>query len=256
MPEIRAMVFDLDKTLLRSDRTISPYTLSVLQQRREKGIRSIIATARPSREAKRYEEMICSDAAVTMNGASIRINGRETAGATISAERTQTLLRDIERLFPGRRWSVEAPDGFYACFDTTEIWPDSPAHQVSIDTMPPVPSYKVLISLENAGDAELLLSVLPENAYLEIAEGVLGMVIHREATKLKGVLTALHELGIAPEETAAFGDDLADIGMLRECGFGVAVANALHEVKAAAGYITASNDEDGVAVWLEKYAGI
>ena len=44
--------------------------------------------------------------------------------------------------------------------------------------------------------------------------------------------------------------------MLRACGVGVAVENALAEVKAAADYITASNDADGVAKWLEEHAGI
>lgn len=105
-------------------------------------------------------------------------------------------------------------------------------------------------------DRTLLRSILPQNTYLEIAEGTLGMVIHSRATKQQGILTALKALGITPEEATAFGDDLVDIDMLRACGFGVAVSNALPEVKEAADYITASNDEDGVAKWLESHTGI
>ena len=67
---------------------------------------------------------------------------------------------------------------------------------------------------------------------------------------------ALRELGVPMAEAAAFGDDLADVGMLQACGFGIAVANALPEVKAAADFVTASNDEDGVAKWLAEHAGI
>ena len=47
-------------------------------------------------------------------------------------------------------------------------------------------------------------------------------------------------------------DDLADIGILKACGVGVAVDNALPQVKAAADQITASCDEDGVARWIGK----
>lgn len=49
----------------------------------------------------------------------------------------------------------------------------------------------------------------------------------------------------------AFGDDHNDIEMLRECGVGVAVANAIDEAKAVADYICDTSDNDGLARWLE-----
>ena len=51
---------------------------------------------------------------------------------------------------------------------------------------------------------------------------------------------------------SAFGDDLADIGSLKMCGTGVAMGNALPEVKEAADITIGSNDEDGIAEYLEK----
>ena len=53
-------------------------------------------------------------------------------------------------------------------------------------------------------------------------------------------------------KAVAFGDDYNDIEMLRDCGIGVAVANAIPEVKTAADYICDTNDNDGVAKWLEE----
>jgi hydroxymethylpyrimidine pyrophosphatase-like HAD family hydrolase len=50
----------------------------------------------------------------------------------------------------------------------------------------------------------------------------------------------------------AFGDDLPDLEMLQACGIPVAMANAYPEIKAACAYQTAGNDEDGVALVLEK----
>ena len=48
------------------------------------------------------------------------------------------------------------------------------------------------------------------------------------------------------------GDDYNDSGMLTLCGTGVAMGNAIAEVKAIADDVTLSNDDDGIAVWLKK----
>ena len=60
--------------------------------------------------------------------------------------------------------------------------------------------------------------------------------------------------GIRSEESMACGDGDNDVLMLKEVGFGVAMANAEEEVKKAADYITLSNEEDGVADAIEKFA--
>ena len=54
------------------------------------------------------------------------------------------------------------------------------------------------------------------------------------------------------EEIAAFGDDENDIDMLKACGLGVAVSNALPDVVEAADQTTLSNEEDGVADFIER----
>ena len=62
-------------------------------------------------------------------------------------------------------------------------------------------------------------------------------------------------LGIGLNETVAIGDHLNDVSMIAAAGLGVAVANASPEALAAAQYVTASNDADGVAILLEKLVG-
>ena len=59
--------------------------------------------------------------------------------------------------------------------------------------------------------------------------------------------------GIKPAEIAAFGDDYADIGMLKLCGMGIAMGNAIDAVKETADLVIGSNDEDGIAEYLERY---
>ena len=71
------------------------------------------------------------------------------------------------------------------------------------------------------------------------------------AGKTAAIRTLAEKCGIALHEIAAFGDDRNDMEMLEMCGTGVAVSNAVDEVLDIADEVTGSNDEDGVAVWLE-----
>ena len=66
--------------------------------------------------------------------------------------------------------------------------------------------------------------------------------------------TAVAELGYPPEQVVAFGDYPNDIPLLTWAGLGVAMANAHPDVLAIADEVTASNDEDGVALVLERLA--
>ena len=72
-------------------------------------------------------------------------------------------------------------------------------------------------------------------------------------TKEKAILAVCEACHADVSEIVAFGDDYADIGMLKLCGVGVAMDNAVQEVKDIADDITLSNEEDGVAAYLEKW---
>ena len=74
----------------------------------------------------------------------------------------------------------------------------------------------------------------------------------KDSGKIAAIKTLSEKCGISLADFAAFGDDLNDIGMLQICGTGVAVSNAVKEAADAADFITSSNDEDGVALWLEE----
>ena len=60
-------------------------------------------------------------------------------------------------------------------------------------------------------------------------------------------------LGIKKEEIMAFGDGSNDLKMICDAGIGVAMANGIESVKAAADLIAKSNDEDGVAQIIDQY---
>ncbi|MCL5774567.1 MAG: Cof-type HAD-IIB family hydrolase [Firmicutes bacterium] len=78
-------------------------------------------------------------------------------------------------------------------------------------------------------------------------------VVNREASKGKALEMMAAILKIEPEEVMAVGDSFNDIDMLEWAGLGIAMGNAPGEVKEAANYITASFEEDGVALALERF---
>ncbi|MEA4965229.1 MAG: Cof-type HAD-IIB family hydrolase [Oscillospiraceae bacterium] len=75
----------------------------------------------------------------------------------------------------------------------------------------------------------------------------------RDAVKGKGLQFLCGYLGITRAESLAFGDGLNDVSMLEAAGVGVVMQNGVPAALAAADRVTASNDEDGVAQFLEEY---
>ena len=78
-------------------------------------------------------------------------------------------------------------------------------------------------------------------------------VTARGNNKQKGIDEIIRPLGIALEETMAFGDGGNDISMLRHAGIGVAMGNAKDDVKAAAKYVTDTVDNDGILKALQHF---
>ena len=80
-------------------------------------------------------------------------------------------------------------------------------------------------------------------------------VSDRKATKGDAMLQLTSSLGISPEQIVAFGDSENDITMLQAAGIGVAMENSLDITKKAADAITLSNEDEGVAAFLENKLG-
>jgi len=78
-------------------------------------------------------------------------------------------------------------------------------------------------------------------------------VIAKGGGKVTGIQRYLDANGILPGEIIAFGDGDNDAGMLEFAGIGVAMGNGWDSAKAAADYITADIDADGVALALKHF---
>lgn len=97
----------------------------------------------------------------------------------------------------------------------------------------------------------------PLHSFLTDYEGVAYLEIYpQQATKANGLRWLCNYYGINREQIIAFGDNLNDLDMLEWAGLGVAMGNALPEVKAMADKVTADRDEDGIAQTLEDVLGL
>ena len=242
----QAIIVDFDRTLLRTDKSLSDYTIRVLEAWQAAGVRLFAATARPERAIGTFLEKIAFDAVTTLNGA--RTITRDAVFESPIGEESAVLILNQLCKADDMVVSVEAENGIYANTDIP-IW--SPA---VIDDLTSLPRrekiYKILASHPEIPVEEIRVDH-PADTYSSIADRKLLQIMSRAATKWNGVQKMLEAYGLDAQEAVYFGDDNDDLEPIRRCGCGVAVSNALEHVRQAADYITGSNDEDGVAAFLD-----
>ena len=248
MKNVKAIVVDLDKTLLHTDKTISAHTAQVLRECKKRNIKIMIATARPLRDTIQYYETIPFDAMAVSNGARI-ICKNEKIEYDILPQSAKKLLTALEN-HRNLRITVETGDRAYSNKPIGDYETTLSNDLVSIAEKEGV--LKILVHIDSDEALPFIEGELTEDLSRTIAHGYLIQIMSKVATKWNGVKTMLNATNCHPKETAYFGDDYDDIESIKMCGIGVAVSNSVNEAKNAADYIIDSNDEDGVAKFIEK----
>jgi len=264
---IRALFFDLDGTLLDSRKKIPASAREALRLCREKGIRVFIATARApmlDRMLGWSEEFSLFDGGICCNGACC-LTGGEKEYAFLPEKAVRACLEAAERY--GVHIALHA-EGEYHAFNyplpdhEMDPWGLTGEMILDIDDCPADKVIKILLFYDSLFDTG---RTLPEPLFEELKESCgdaanlylldRGRTIQlsgKGVSKLSAIEKICARFGLAPEETAVFGDDRNDVEMLSHCPNGVAMGNATAEVKAAAAYVTKGNDEDGVAFALRE----
>lgn len=268
---IKMIGLDLDGTLLTDKKELTDRTKTVLSRAIECGITVLVASGRPwmgvPQELRNFPGMRY---ALTSNGARIidTKDGRIIEEHLLSPELALKVLAVCgkydtlqEVYFDGQGY---APADQMAYVEKYHRNPSMCEYMRK--TRIPVKDIRELVKQENRGldKVQALFADMDERAKaweeleqengLELV-GSLRYNIEINAAgvnKGTGLVNLGKMLGIRREEIMAFGDGDNDIAMLRESGFGVAMANADEQVKAAADYITLSNEEEGVAEAIEQ----
>lgn len=255
MKNIRLLLFDLDGTLLTGSKTISPRTLAALMKCREKGILIGVATSRGQQNALAYLEALRPDAVISSAGALVQAGGSVVQVNGFSGEETRRLLDDLKAI-AGHTLPMTV-DGIEEYYRNYQLPPEETDRTWETGTLTDfenfsLPSLKICFETDEPALAERIRAALPHCDLIRFSDGNWYKLTPAGVTKETAIRQLCSHLGIMPENIAAFGDDYADIGMLQLCGLGIAMGNAIPQVKAIADTVIGSNDEDGIGLWLEE----
>lgn len=263
----QAIVIDLDGTLLNSESQVSQRNDVALKECVSRGIPVVIATSRPARTVRRVlnDNLAEMCSFITMNGTVAWTVPplTRTIREALPEEVVRGIIDLLEHIEPKVRITLEI-DGyeFGSNIPRTpeELWrvnaatPDMMLTTEAAIARKPV---KIAISRRERGDVSDLADAVLRHfgkiaAVFPSDNMTLLSIVSVRASKSGTLLRLLKPHGILLKTVLAFGDDVPDIDLLSTCGISIAMGNAVPEVIAVADYKTVSNDEDGVAVVLEK----
>ncbi|KNB49054.1 HAD family hydrolase [Streptomyces caatingaensis] len=261
-PPYRLIATDLDGTLLRSDETVSDRTRAALALAGAAGAAHIVVTGRPvawSRhilDALDYRGLaVCGQGAQVYHAGEHRLLTSVTldrklaalAVAKIEAETGPLHLAasrdglDGDLLVTSGYRTMEGPRPPVPVSDRDELWAE-PLNKLYLQH--PGLDDDALADAARAAAGGLVDVTMAGAGIVELLP--LGL------SKATGLSLAARRLGVRAADTIAFGDMPNDVPMFAWAGHGVAMANAHEELKAVADEITAANDEDGIAVVIER----
>jgi Cof subfamily protein (haloacid dehalogenase superfamily) len=259
---LRLAAIDLDGTLLRSDGTISQRSRTAIRAVRDAGIVVVIVTARgPGSIVELAQDAGIDGSAICSNGGLIvdLASGAVVRERLLETEMAMRLVHGLRERLPGIVFAVE-----HEAF----------AHEPDFSAWgwEPPAGTRVGDAVDLLGDPATKLILLHADHEVEVVAAVARELAGTDATvvqsggeavevtavgvnKAAGLAEVAAGHGIDAAEVIAFGDYPNDVPMLAWAGRGVAVANAHAEVLAIADEVTASNDDDGVAIVLEQLVG-
>lgn len=255
---IKLVAIDLDNTLLRRDKRISDYTVDVFQRVRERGVMVAFATSRSENASARYRARldVIPDFAAYCGGVHIKRRQQDIVQIFLPDE---SVLMILEHCGDNRVAWITA-------VSTRGYLSSQPIRSDSVDWEDYADGIHTDFQIEKnlGGIYKFTLQIPNERAALELAAQLPNVSIQHfsgedwyqfsvcNVNKATAVAHIASAAGISVGEIVAFGDDHNDIAMLRDCGVGVAMSNAIDECKAVADYICGDCDEDGVARWIEE----
>jgi Cof subfamily protein (haloacid dehalogenase superfamily) len=261
-PAYALIATDLDGTLLRADDTFSDRSLAALARVAAGGARHLVVTGRPApRVRPLLDDLGSTGLAVCGQGAQVYDAGADRLlwSVTLDQELAETALGKIEAEV-GQVYAAVDQDGVdgLTLIEPGYLMPHPTLPAVRVgrrDDLWGEPISKVLLRHPYLSDDELAVtarSVVGSLATVTMSGPGTVELQPCGITKATGLALAAEHLGLGPEVTIAFGDMPNDIPMFDWAARGVAMANAHPELRAVADEVTLSNEDDGIAVVLER----
>ncbi len=253
--DCRLLLFDLDGTLLRTDKTVSEHTLEVLEKCRNKGILIGVCTSRSEINSMKFISEICPDIIISSAGALVKSKSSYIYKAEFTEDEIKNMIETARKICGDDcEITIDTSDEHYWNYKIDPqkqdaSWGDSIYTDFSDFSQP---ALKMCVEISDNKSAEKMRAALTDCDCVRFSDGCWYKFTKKSATKENAILKVCSECNISTEDIIAFGDDFADIGMLKLCGTGIAMSNAIEEVKESADMIIGSNDNEGIAEYLSQ----
>lgn len=265
MPNYDLLAVDLDGTLLRRDKQLSRYDAVAIREAERRGVKVVIATARPPRSSIEIHRKLGLDTPlINYNGALIQdvATGGGLFHQPLSPSTARAVIQLARSMQPSIVVSIEVLDTWYTDHNDPSLQTET-AKRFKPDFVGPldVPLQNPVTKLMLLDHAERLAPVRDAvmakfggtAAFME-SDATIVQVVHPEVDKGSALARVAEGMGILPERVCAIGDAPNDAGMVAWAGLGLVVSNAFGIVREAADLVLEhSNDEWAVGRAIEQH---
>ncbi|MGA2232309.1 MAG: Cof-type HAD-IIB family hydrolase [Tepidisphaeraceae bacterium] len=262
--DIRLVAIDLDGTLLDDQKRISHRAIAGLSAATAKGVKVVIASARPPRSVRHiYAALKLDTWQINYNGALIWDEPAKKSRfhGPIAASVVHKLIRQARDLYPDvlvscelmDRWYTDRVDGKHTT-ETGRLFP--PDVVAPLEDFWNVSMTKVLLlgNPRMMNDLETSLGMaFDDKVTLVRTDPDLIQIMDKRNSKAIAVEKVAAHYRVTPRQVMAIGDAPNDFGMLRMAGVAVAMDNAHASVKKIAHWVAPSNNDHGVHAALVRY---
>ena len=251
--EKKLFLFDLDGTLLRSDKTISDGVLNVLNEYKNAGFMIGVSTSRSEENSGKFLSKLEPDILISSGGAKVTCEGETVFSSYIKASDARELISKAREIVGDLCITVDTDDcEYYRNFiPPQDVLEESWGGSIQTDfKFFEKNALKMCFEIFDDDKAKELIDAFPQYDAIRFTDGFWYKFTSSGINKENSIKLLCDHLKISLDDVIAFGDDLADIGMLKMCGTGIAMGNGRDEVKDVADEVIGSNDERGIEIYL------
>ncbi|WP_314816229.1 Cof-type HAD-IIB family hydrolase [Aggregatibacter segnis] len=257
----KAVFSDIDGTLLNSQHQITPKTEEAIKNVLKQGIPFIPVSARPPYAITPYTEQLGAQHGMICYSGALILDKNLTALYSVilapqDLQKLNTLLADFTHLsisyYAGLDWF---------CNDVNNDWIKQESEITGLSAkllqgnLTDVHKILIMGSAEEIQRVEPVLKQALPHLSIHRSKDEYLEIMNPAATKAKAIQFMAQHLGINAKQVIAFGDNFNDLDMLQYAGLSIAMGNAPDAIKQVAKEVTATNNEDGIALVLNRVFG-
>ena len=241
---------DLDETLLKGDKTVGEYTLNTLRACKEKGAVIVISTARGYNNTKKFAEIIAADYCCCQLGNLIVDSKGEVIYKRAIDEKVKLNFLNTFNEYTDEIFF----DGYHGVFGLADtylgLWSITPCLR---EEMEKTEAIQICLKHSESYLEKIKTFCKENNLTHDVMRGAdFSFVSPCQTDKWNALDYLVKFLKVDKQNLFVFGDDTTDLKSILNAGRGVAMQNSREEVLLKAKNVTLTNEEEGVAKFLEK----